>query len=109
MDVLMTIINTELFPTLEEFEDTILFLETSEETPTPLVLENWLCTFGNKGILSKVNGIIFAKPYNEKYFNEYIEVIKKVMKKYQYFLSHRFPYKLFLRRFLKNTFYGKQK
>ena len=26
-------------------------------------------------------GIIFAKPYNEKYFNEYIEVIKKVMKK----------------------------
>ena len=34
MDVLMTIIDTELFPTLEEFEDTILFLETSEETPT---------------------------------------------------------------------------
>ncbi len=73
---------TELFPEAEEFEEVILFLETSEDKPPVWYMEVALRILGVKGILEKLNGMIFGKPQDEAFFIEYNEVIKKVLAEY---------------------------
>ncbi len=68
----------QIFPTEEEWKEKILFLETSEECPTPEKLETMLIEFKNRDIFHLVRGIIIGKPIDEKYYEEYKEVYKKV-------------------------------
>lgn len=67
-----------LLPTLDEWKEKILFLETSEEQISPDKLEQILMTLKNNKILENVKGILVGKPMNEKYYEEYKEVYKKV-------------------------------
>ena len=67
-----------ILPNLEEWKDKILFLETSEEKPTPDKLEQILLEFKNRDILKLVKGIIIGKPMDEAYYDEYKDVYKKV-------------------------------
>lgn len=67
-----------ILPTLEEWKEKILFLETSEEKMTPETLERDLRYFKDKKILESVKGIIVGKPMDEAYYEEYKEVYKKV-------------------------------
>lgn len=67
-----------LLPSLEEWKDKVLFLETSEQKPTPDVLESMLMNLKNRGILASVKGVIVGKPINEVYYEEYKDVYKKV-------------------------------
>jgi len=70
---------TELWPEEEDWHNSILFFETSEEKTDPSYIKYWLRNYAAQGILENVNGIIFGKPYDEKYYDEYKEEIKKVM------------------------------
>lgn len=67
-----------LYLTEKEWKEKILFLETSEEQPTPEKLEDMLIEFKNRNILKLVQGIIVGKPMDEKYYEEYKKVYKKV-------------------------------
>ncbi len=80
LDVWEFVKGTELFPDKKYFEGAILFFETSEDTPTPDMVEFWLRNYATMGVLQKVNGIIFGKPYQEKYYEEYKEKILKILK-----------------------------
>lgn len=74
---------TELFPSPEEFEDTILFFETSEEMPPAWYVECALRMYGMMGIFEKVKGILWSKPFEEKYYEEYKKVIKQILKEFK--------------------------
>ncbi|ADL52233.1 S66 family peptidase [Clostridium cellulovorans] len=80
IEVLEMMKGTELWPSLESFENSILFFETSEDKPEPTQVEYWLRNYGIMGVLQKVNGIIFGKPYDEQYYEEYKNVILKVVR-----------------------------
>ena len=67
-----------IFPTEEEWKEKILFLETSELTATPEELEKMLMEFKKRNIFSLVRGLIVGKPMDEKYYDEYKEVYRKV-------------------------------
>ena len=67
-----------ILPTLDEWKDKILFIETSDERPTPDKVYEMLMNMKNSNILSSVKGVIIGKPIDEKYYDEYKEVIKKV-------------------------------
>lgn len=67
-----------LLPTLEEWKEKILFVETSEERISPEKLEIILKYFKEKKILQSVKGILVGKPINEQYYEEYKEVYKRV-------------------------------
>ena len=69
-----------ILPTLEEWKEKILFIETSEERMEPDKLEKVLNTFKDNKILEKVKGIIVGKPIDEKFYEEYKKVYKKVFK-----------------------------
>lgn len=73
---------TDLFPQLDKFDNSILFLETSETKSEPHLVEYWLRNYGAMGVLQKISGIIFGKPADEEYYNEYKEVIFKVLSEY---------------------------
>lgn len=80
IEVLEMAKGTILWPDVTTFEDVILFLETSEDTPHPDNLLYWLRNYAALGIFQKVKAILFGKPYQEKYYDEYKEVIKTIVK-----------------------------
>jgi len=79
IEVLEMAKGTSLWLDSEMFNDTILFFETSEDMPPPSYLEYWLRNYGSQGILQKAKAIIFGKPYQEKYYDEYKTSIIKIV------------------------------
>lgn len=73
---------TVIWPDLDTFDNSILFLETSEEKPHPNLLRYWLRNYGAQGILERLNGIVFGKPMDEEYYVEYKEAILTVLKEF---------------------------
>ena len=69
-----------ILPTIDEWKEIILFIETSEEAVKPEKLEIMLNCFKNNGVLENVKGIIVGKPIDEKYYNEYKDVYHRVFK-----------------------------
>ncbi|MDR2600071.1 MAG: LD-carboxypeptidase [Oscillospiraceae bacterium] len=80
IEVLEMCKGTEIFPPLEKWDNAILFLETSEEEPSPTYYRRWFRNYGSMGILQKLNGIIIGKPYNNTYYNEYNEILLSVIR-----------------------------
>lgn len=80
IEVLEMVKGTKLWPEEKLWEDSILFFETSEDKPSPVYFEYWLRNYGSQGILEKSKGIIFGKPYDNQYYEEYKKVIYKVIR-----------------------------
>lgn len=70
---------TKIWPTIEEWNDKILFLETSDDQPDPELIKYILRNLQAQGVLDVINGIIVGKPVNEKYYEEYKQVYKTVI------------------------------
>lgn len=79
IEVMEMMKSTSLWPSAETFKDAILFFETSEEMPTPDYIHYWLRNYGTQGILQNAKAILWGKPYQGKYYEEYKEAIKKVV------------------------------
>ncbi len=79
IEVFDSLRGTSLFPSLEQFENTILFFETSEDKPPMEFIECALRNYGITGILDKVKGIIWGKPQDQANYEEYKTAIKKVL------------------------------
>lgn len=68
-----------LFPSLDEWKNKILFIETCEEKPEPEVFEKELIALKSTGIFDAINGIIIGKPQDEQYYEEYKEIYYKII------------------------------
>lgn len=64
-----------LFPSLNEWENKILLLETSEEKPKPELFRKMILKLQEYGIFDVISGLIIGKPQNEEYYNEYKQII----------------------------------
>ena len=64
-----------LFPSLNEWENKILLLETSEERPKPELFRKMIHKLQEYGIFDVISGLIIGKPQNEEYYNEYKQII----------------------------------
>lgn len=80
MEVMEMLKGTEVWLDLNAWKDGILFFETSEDKPDPTYVEYWLRNYGTIGILQSVKGIIFGKPYDNLYYEEYKEALIKVVR-----------------------------
>ena len=68
-----------LLPEGKEYEGKIIFLETSEQKPSPDKLEEMLVALSSKGMFDYAEGLIVGKPQDEMFYEEYKEVYKKVL------------------------------
>ncbi len=84
IDVLEFAKQTALWPDKEYWEESILFFETSEDKPEPEFIKYWLRNYAAQGILDVANGIVFGKPMDETYYEEYKSVIRQVMEEYNH-------------------------
>jgi muramoyltetrapeptide carboxypeptidase LdcA involved in peptidoglycan recycling len=73
---------TEFFP--EDWQDAILFLETSEEAPPPELVTRTLRVYAALGILQQLSGILFGRPGGEispetfkRYDNAILQVVNE--------------------------------
>jgi muramoyltetrapeptide carboxypeptidase LdcA involved in peptidoglycan recycling len=82
LEVLDWLRGTTIWPGAEVWQDAILFLETSEEAPSPLVVLRVLRAFAALGVLKRLSGILFGRPGGEvppERFGAYDEVILQVV------------------------------
>lgn len=100
IDVFPIMNGTRVWPTKEEWKDKILLLETSDEKMEPKLLLTFLRNLGMQGIFDVVQGIIVGKPQEEKFYEEYKEIYKKVLHEfhqeslpvlYNINIGHAFP------------------
>lgn len=95
LDVLNFINGTSLWPQLSDFEDSILFIETSEDRPTPEQVVYFLRNLAVRGILQKTNGILMGRPGGEfsphdkekenefiSLYSRYDDAVLKVLKEF---------------------------
>lgn len=64
-----------LFPSLNEWKNKILLLETSEERPKPELFRKMILKLQEYGIFDVISGLIVGKPQNEEYYNEYKQIL----------------------------------
>lgn len=79
LDVLMMANGTAIWPQAEAWRGALLFLETSEEKPSPEFVTRTLRNLAAQGILRAVNGILFGKPQGEVYYEAYKRAIFQVV------------------------------
>jgi muramoyltetrapeptide carboxypeptidase LdcA involved in peptidoglycan recycling len=82
LEVLEFLRGTEVWPGEDAWRGAILFLETSEEAPSPTVLSRALRVYAAMGILRKLSGILFGKPGGDgpvERFGEYEAAILEVV------------------------------
>ena len=65
----------DLFPSLDEWGNKILLLETSEEKPKPELFRKMILKLQEYGIFDVISGLIIGKPQNEEYYEEYKQII----------------------------------
>ncbi len=86
LEALQFLNGSELWPDNTIWDDSILFLETSEEGMEPPVVTRFLRNLAAQGILQRVKGILFSKPGGKNIiferFAEYDNAILKVFKEY---------------------------
>lgn len=78
IEVLEFLKGTKYWPNSDFWNDKILFLETSEDKPSPDNVGYMLRNYGTQGILNKINGIIIARP--KDYTLEEKDELKKIIK-----------------------------
>jgi muramoyltetrapeptide carboxypeptidase LdcA involved in peptidoglycan recycling len=74
--------NFPIFPTAKEWKDKILFIESSEERPSPQKYQKMINSLENQGVFDAVKAIIVGKPQDEVYYDEYKEILKAISAQY---------------------------
>ncbi|MDP3562579.1 MAG: LD-carboxypeptidase [Legionellaceae bacterium] len=86
VEVLQFIMGTEIWPNLSDWDNAILFLETSEEGMPSGQLERFLRGLGAQHIIKRLAGIIFSKPgghlMKSSDFKEFDHGILKILKEF---------------------------
>lgn len=64
-----------IFPSLEDWKEKILFIETSEIKEPPETFRKMLAKLKEKNIFDVISGIIFGKPQDEVFYEEYKKIL----------------------------------
>lgn len=79
IDVFMMAIGTGIWPSINDWTGAVLFIETSEDKPSPDFIKWTFRNLAAQGILNVIRGIVVAKPQSETYYEEYKKAILQVV------------------------------
>lgn len=73
----------DLFPNLEEWENKILLIETSQEKIKPDLYRKMILALKDYGLFDVLAGVLVGKPQNEIYYEEYKSILlEEITNKY---------------------------
>ena len=70
----------QIFPSLEEWKDKILLLETSENKSKPEYYRKMIKKLKERGVMDVVAGLLVGKPQDECYWQEYQKILLEELK-----------------------------
>jgi muramoyltetrapeptide carboxypeptidase LdcA involved in peptidoglycan recycling len=80
LDVMDWLRGTPVWPEPAQWRNSILFLETSEDRPSPTLVTYMLRALAATGALNEVRGILYGRPYGEETsFAVYDDVLLRVL------------------------------
>lgn len=79
LDVMVSLLGTELWPDKSFFTNKILFLETSEANMEAMDIRMLLRNFMTQGIFDEIQGILIAKPARRSRHEEYKKAFRDVV------------------------------
>ncbi|TCG11066.1 hypothetical protein [Mycoplasma todarodis] len=79
LDTIAHIKDKSFFPNLELWKDTIIFLETSENKMKPEEFASVINNLSKE--INNAKAIIFGKPKDETFFEEYLTIVKEKITK----------------------------
>ena len=82
IEVLNWLRGTAVWPTPEQWRGAVLFIETSEEAPSPTDVKRGLRAFAAAGVLKELSGILFGRPGGQvpvEQFSAYDEAVTQVV------------------------------
>ncbi|MFN0256253.1 S66 family peptidase [Pedobacter ureilyticus] len=80
VEVLEFLKGTDYWLSKSDWTDKILFLETSEEMMPPTNFRRVLRNYAAQGIFEKISGLILGRPYNNKFVDEYNNILLQVIR-----------------------------
>ncbi len=80
LDVLEFLKDTDYWPAKDQWEDAILFIETSEDKMLPESFRWILRNYAASGILKSLKGIIMGRPYDYAHTSEYNQILLKIVR-----------------------------
>lgn len=80
VEVLEFLKGTDYWLEKDEWKDTILFLETSEELLSPTTFTWILRNYAAQGIFHQTNGIILGRPDHNQFVDEYNQILLQVIR-----------------------------
>ena len=80
IDVFMIVNGTSIWPTIDQWAGAMMFIETSEEKPSPDFIRWTFQNLAAQGILKVLKGIIVGKPIGEVYYEDYKKAILQVVR-----------------------------
>ena len=83
IEIMEFIKGTVYWPSPDFWDGKILFLETSEEKPSPISIERWLRNYGMQGVFDKISALLFgrARDYSESEKKQLDSLIVSVVAK----------------------------
>lgn len=71
----------KIFPNLNEWEEAVIFLETSEEKPTPEKFTQMVEVLKDYGIFDHASGVLLGKAQDEVFNEDYAEILVELLPK----------------------------
>lgn len=88
----------DVFPTLDEWKDKIMFIETANIKIAPETFRSIIKTLKEKGVFSVISGMIVGKPMDNAFYDEYKQVLLEELAEFDFPLvlnanfGHGFPH-----------------
>lgn len=83
VEVLEFLKGTDYWLDKSEWTEKILFLETSEEMMPPTNFRRALRNYAAQGVFEKISGLILGRPYNNKFVEDYNNILLQVIREEQ--------------------------
>jgi muramoyltetrapeptide carboxypeptidase LdcA involved in peptidoglycan recycling len=83
LEVMDWLRGTDFFPPAEDWQDAILFIETSEDMPSPLQVSYMLRSLAALGVIGRLSGILYGRPGGGMpvdQFEQYDRAILKIVR-----------------------------
>jgi muramoyltetrapeptide carboxypeptidase LdcA involved in peptidoglycan recycling len=70
---------TDYWIPVQEWDNAVLFLETSEEMISPTNFKRILWNYAAQGIFHKISGLLVGRPYDNAFTNEYNDILRQLI------------------------------